>query len=79
MSYCPEAAKRWAMSDAEFWEHVAGDLYLGPSENYFDDLFALSCARCGRTVEINDYWNRERDAFCDDCAAEMAEPENLMS
>ena len=60
------------MTDSEFWEHVFLSLSVGPSENEVDDLFALDCVRCGRTVEVDDYWHRERDAFCDDCADETA-------
>ena len=78
MSFCPEAKTRAAMTDAEFWDHVFGP---NPEEEASreecrwamdgPDVWAISCARCQRTVEIDDPEIRERDAFCDECADEM--------
>jgi hypothetical protein len=66
------------MSDAEFWDHV----FAWQHENdewywhAFDiDIYAIECARCGCTVEVDDPENRERDAFCDECADETVEVE----
>lgn len=75
MSLCPEHDMRAAMSDAEFWEHVFGRAHDEESwADYWDamspDIWAINCARCGRTVEIDDPEGRECDAFCDDCATE---------
>ncbi|MEM9513692.1 MAG: hypothetical protein AAGA42_02455 [Actinomycetota bacterium] len=59
------------MTDAEFWEHVFGwESFSG--ESYVVDLWAIWCCRCGRTVEVDTdtAHERERDAFCDDCADE---------
>ena len=77
MSLCPEHDQRAAMTDAEFWDHVFG---RSPEQEAswadYDwamnspDIWAIDCARCGRTVEVDDHQNRERDAFCDDCADE---------
>jgi len=74
MSYCPEAKQRNAMTDAEFWDHVFHryDAYdVAHWVAYFEDIWALDCARCGMVVEVNNPENRERDGFCDDCADEM--------
>lgn len=80
MSLCPEHAKRAAMTDQEFWEHVFG---LTPEEEQSwaeyrwamdgPDLWAILCARCGSLVEVDEesVTDREHDAFCDDCASEM--------
>lgn len=35
-----------------------------------EDVWVIDCARCGRSVEVDDPENRERDAFCDECADE---------
>lgn len=74
MSLCPEAHSRSLMSDAEFWAHVHGaDV---PDFSWLEDLpdvWALECARCGRTVAIDEFTRteRERDHLCDDCADEL--------
>lgn len=75
-SICTEAEKRAAMDDDQFWSHVFGALY--DEESWFDysmafepDIFAIDCARCGVKVEVEDPENRERDAFCDECASEL--------
>lgn len=63
------------MTDAEFWEHVFSWQHENDGWYYaaFDyDIYAIECVRCGCTVEVDDPADRERDAFCDDCANEMA-------
>lgn len=72
MSICPEHDRRAAMTDDEFWSHVFSwrDDDAGHWAAYDEDVYAIDCARCGRTVEVNPD-GRERDAFCDDCADEM--------
>lgn len=74
MSLCPEAKTRAEMTDAEFWEHVFGIPAHDPFHwlAYEPDIWAIECARCGCTVEISEETatDRERDAFCDDCATE---------
>lgn len=75
MSLCPEHDLRETMTDAEFWEHVFSWQYENDGWYYaaFDyDIYVIECARCGCTVEVDDPADRERDAFCDDCADEMA-------
>lgn len=72
------------MTDQEFWAHV----YPQPSgEEVIEELVAdfqretwvIHCARCGRVEEVDPETRheRERDAFCDDCAEEAVEiPDN---
>lgn len=78
---CPERELRALMNDEEFWAHVFSD--PGPTEEeYIDAMMAqfqretwvIHCARCGGIVEVDEETrvDRERDAFCDDCADEMA-------
>lgn len=55
------------MTDQEFWEHVFPQREYEPE---VPDVWAISCARCGRSVEVSDPEDRERDAFCDECASE---------
>lgn len=74
MSFCLEAALRAAMTDAEFWDYVFNRQQAW-DDDYWSmngpDVWAIECARCGGTVEVDDPDGRERDAFCDDCASEM--------
>ncbi len=68
---CPEHEIRAAMTDQEFWEHVFS--WTDPGDHftaYDEDIYAIECARCGCTVEVDDPEHRERDAFCDECASE---------
>ena len=74
MNLCPESAARAAMTDAEFWDHVfnrdaddRADWWLAFNT---PDIWAIDCVRCGQTVEVDDAHDRERDAFCDECADE---------
>jgi hypothetical protein len=53
------------MTDAEFWDEAVAHWVA-----YYEDTWAIDCARCGRTVEVDDPETRERDAFCDECADE---------
>jgi hypothetical protein len=69
------------MTDAEFWDHVFHRYdaeAVGHWAAYYDDIWAIDCARCGRTVEVDDETasERERDAFCDDCADETVEEDD---
>lgn len=75
--FCASSPEAAAMSDEEFWDHV----YPQPDEDEIDlpDCWAIHCLRCGRWVEVDEETrtDRERDAFCDDCAEETAEiPDN---
>lgn len=77
MTTCPEGDERGAMSDGEFWEHVFS--FTDPGDHftaYDKDVYAIECARCGRTFEVDDPENREHDAFCDECAEEGIEGED---
>lgn len=57
MSLCPEAAKRAAMTDAEFWDHVFNDPEPGGTSAYDPEdwkheavderLTADPCPECG--------------------------------
>ena len=70
---------RSKMTDQEFWTHV---LRMSPEdeESWAEyrwamdgpDIWAIFCARCGQVVEVSKESapDRERDAFCDECASE---------
>ena len=68
------------MTDEEFWSHVFPDLTPEEEQSWAEyrwsmdspDVWVTHCARCGEIVEVDPdtAHERERDAFCDDCAAE---------
>lgn len=64
------------LTDEQFWSLVYSD--QPDIEPDLPDLYAIECARCGRTAQIGDLdgdypVERERDAFCDDCAGELVD------
>lgn len=75
--FCASSPEAQALSDADFWDAV----YPQPTEDevfehWLDEInretWVIECARCGRAVEVDEdtRHERERDAFCDDCALE---------
>lgn len=72
------------MTDSEFWAHVFPDLSESEEQSWAEyrwamdgpDVWAIMCARCCRTVEVDDPEDRERDAFCDECADELLPAED---
>ena len=76
---CPHAARRAAMTDDEFWADVFPGLTQEDEDSWTayrwsmdgPDVWVIHCARCGFSVGVDDPENRERDAFCDDCADEL--------
>ena len=75
---CSERDKRAAMTDDEFWSHVFPEMTPEQEASWAayrwsmdsPDVWVIDCVRCGQTVEVDDPTERERDAFCDDCADE---------
>lgn len=79
MTMCPEADYRAGLSDIDFWTHVFQHeeeerrsyiSYLWAFES--PDAWVIDCVRCGLRISVDEETahERERDAFCDNCAEE---------
>lgn len=87
--FCASSAYAQQLSEEDYWWAVFNDGKT-PEEveaEVIEELIAeaqretwvIECARCGRTVEVEEETrvDRERDAFCDECADEAVEvPDN---
>lgn len=77
--FCASSAEAAQLTDDEFW---AAAYCRTPRDDEADieaavdalnhETWMIHCARCGRFVEVDEdeRIDRERDAFCDDCADE---------
>lgn len=78
-TFCASSAEAAKLSDEEFWASVYGvtddervAMEAEAEAEWDREVWVIHCARCGRFAEVDETEraDRERDAFCDDCADE---------
>ena len=82
VSLCPEHDMRAAMTDEEFWDHVARQHAPDhepdhePDPEDYPEMIVGWCLRCGGNLIAEDYQQLRRiidedRELCDDCADEL--------